>query len=182
MLAFGGCRFLGPNLSCESWLPSFFDLALPITAAESSRLVDLVPPRTVVLGKWCFTAHCVWGHSGPSCVTWHGFITDRHWKYHPGKKHDYNENPNNALEMGKSSKQPYILASSLIHKKNWSHFMIPKLSKKLDLRHVILLSKTKCHLTNGPLRKLLELLDPQVLGVRSLGPVDDFFESWNRFF
>jgi len=35
-------------------------------------------------------------------------------------------------------------------------------------------SKIEWDLTNGPLSKLLELLNTQVEGVRSVGPVGDF--------
>ena len=37
-------------------------------------------------------------------------------------------------------------------------------------------SKIEWDLTNGPLRKLLELLDTPGLGVRSVGPVGDFLD------
>ena len=33
---------------------------------------------------------------------------------------------------------------------------------------------------NGPLSKVLEILDTQVLGVRSVGPVGDFLDSGGK--
>ena len=54
------------------------------------------------------------------------------------------------------------------------------LNKSVD-KHNMFPSKIEWDLTNGPLSKLLELLDTQVWGVRSVGPVGDFLECWHFF-
>ena len=52
-----------------------------------------------------------------------------------------------------------------------------KTNTNIELSQIFAPWKISWDLTNGPLSKLLELLDTQVYGVRSLGPVGDFLDS-----